>query len=142
MEARRPTAEDIRHQMNTIRSNLGGEVDGIVANAQQLTDWRHYVRSFPWASLGAAAALGFAAVPRKLQILSPDKETLAQLARENRLVVQQQTEVSQRPGVVASMFNLAGNMALRAGIAYLGQQAGKIFGEQAADEPATEVSHS
>jgi hypothetical protein len=134
VESSHPTPEEIRRQMSTIRAQLGGEVDGIVSNAQELANWRHYVRAFPWGSLGVATALGYFAVPRTLQVMSPDKETLAQLAKENRLVVQHEPEVHRKPGIMATMFNLTGNMILRAGIAYLGQQAGKVFGEQAADE--------
>lgn len=134
MESPQRTPDDIQRQMSAIRTHLGGEVDGIVSNAQHLADWKHYVRAFPWASLGVAAAVGYFAVPRKLQIVSPDKETLAQLAKENRLVVEHSPKGTEKPGIVGSLVNLAGNMALRAGIAYAGQQAGKIFGHEAAEQ--------
>ena len=62
------------------------------------------------------------------------KKRWRSLPKENRLVVQHEPEVREKPGVMATMFNLTGNMLLRAGIAYLGQQAGKVFGDQAAHE--------
>lgn len=128
-------AQEIQLRMGAIRAQLGDEVQGIVGNARQMVDWRHYVQAFPWGSLAVAASLGYFAVPRRLEIIRPDKETLEQLAKDNHLVVKHETKGEERPGVVVSLANLAGNMLLRAGIAYVGQQAGKLFGEQAAQVP-------
>ena len=131
--------DEIRRQMDTIRASLGGEVDGLVSNAQQLVDWRHYVRSFPWGSLGVAAALGYFAVPRRLEITSPDQETLGKLAKNNRLVVKHKPRGEEKRGLLMSVANLTGNMLLRAGLAYAGQQFGKIVGDQAAQESPQEA---
>ena len=115
-------ANDLRRQMSTIRANLGGEVSGLISNAQQLTDWRHYVRSFPWGSLAVATAIGYFAVPRKLEISSPDPETLEKLAKDHRLVVQHTPKGEEKRGVMSSVANVAGNAILRAALAYAGQQ--------------------
>lgn len=135
-------ADAIRREMDTIRANLGSDVDGLMSNAQQLTDWRHYVRQFPWPSLGAVLALGYFAVPRKLEIVSPDEKTLRKLAKHNRLVVEHQPRGEEKRGLLMSLANLTGNMLLRAGIAYVGQQAGKVFGEQAAEPVPQEADMS
>ena len=116
MENRLPTSkpatpDEIRRQMNTIRSSLGGDVQGIVSNAQELTDWRHYVRTFPWGSLGVASLLGYFAVPQKTQVIRPDKETLAELAKENRLVVHSASDLRPKTGVVASLLASDGEHA-------------------------------
>ncbi len=135
-------ASDIRREMDQIRASLGGDVHGLVTNAQRLIDWRHYVSAFPWASLGVAAAIGYFAVPRKLEIVSPDAETLQQLARDNRLVVEHKPQGHEKRSVMMSAANVVGNVVLRAGLAYFGQQVGKLFGEQAANDPSHEVSYS
>ncbi len=135
-------ADAIRRQMDTIRANLGGDVEGLVSNAQQLVDWRHYVRTFPWGSLGVAAAIGYFAVPRKLEIVRPDEQTLRKLAKHNRLVIEHRPRGEANGGLVTSMANFASNLLLRAGIAYIGQQAGKVFGEQAAEALPHEVQTS
>ncbi|MCA9110738.1 MAG: hypothetical protein KDA52_12365 [Planctomycetaceae bacterium] len=135
-------ADEIRRRMDIIRSNLGGDVHGIVSNAQQLVDWRHYVRAFPWGSLGVALSLGYFAVPRRLEITSPDAETLEKLARNNRLVVNHKPRGEERSGLVMSAASLAGNILLRAALAYAGQQVGKLVGEQAGRESEQEVSFS
>lgn len=139
MSTHSPHPDEIRRQMDVVRANLGGEVNGLVSNAQQLIDWRHYVRAFPWGSLGVAAALGYFAVPRKLEITSPDQETLAKLAKNNRLVVEHRPKGEEKRGVLTSIANLTGNMLLRAGLAYAGQQLGKVVGAQAAETSPEEV---
>lgn len=143
MQSPQPTADSIRREMDAIRTNLHVDMDRLVVNARHLTNWKHYVRSFPWASVGVAAALGYIAVPRKLEIRSPDREALEQLAKDNRLVVQHAPKGEERRGVLMSAANLLGNMLLRAGIAYAGQQAGRIFGEHASkDESHQPVTES
>jgi hypothetical protein len=121
------TPDEIRARMHEIRAHLPDDMEDIVISARQLTDWKRYVRRFPWATLGAVAAVGFLAVPRKLFIRSPDAETLAKLAKSNQLVVRQDPspEIGRSPGRDA--FKFLTNMLLRAGIAYVGQQAGKMM---------------
>ncbi len=136
------TAYEIRQEMNRIRGNLPADVDGLMSNAQQLVNWRHYVRAFPWGSLGVAAALGFFAVPRRLEIQSPDAKTLEKLAKQNRLVIQHSPRGEEKQGVMVSMANLLGNMLLRAGIAYVGQQAGRVLGHQAAEADPQPITNS
>lgn len=125
-------AAGIRREMHTIRRGLGGEVEGIVSNAQQMLNWKYYVRTHPWASLAASAALGYFAIPQKLEIVRPDAETLAQLAKDKRLVVEHRPAAQPKPSMLASLAGFAGSMLLRAGVAYIGQQSGQIFGQQAA----------
>lgn len=130
---RDPTADDIRARMAAVREHLDHDVEGIVEGAGRLTDWRNYVQAFPWGSMAAAAALGYLAVPRRLEIVSPDAETLEKLARKNRLVVEHRPRGRNKRGVLATGFNLVGNMLLRAAIAYAGQQVGKVLGPEAAE---------
>ena len=133
------TADEIRQQMAGVRKHLDHDVDEIIDGAGRMTDWRNYVASFPWAALGVVTALGFLVVPRKLEIVSPDAETLQKLARSNRLVVEHKPRSERKPGLVETAFQLTAHTLLRAGITYLGQQAGKYVGRQAADETSQGV---
>jgi hypothetical protein len=126
-----PEVERIRRQMENLRGELHEEYGAIVEGARVLADWHYYVRTFPWMCVGAATALGFLAVPRRLEVMSPDAKTLAKLARQNQLVVTPQPEAKARNGLVGALLTLAANTALRAVIAYAGQQTGKVFGHQA-----------
>lgn len=121
------SAAELKAQMQQIRRGLRPEVDEIVENARTLMTWQHYVTSYPWASLGVAAAVGYLAVPQKLRISSPDAETLKQLARENRLVVENKPKSQAKPGLIASALTLIGGAILRAGLTYAGQQAGRFL---------------
>jgi hypothetical protein len=125
--------------MEQLRGELNEEYGAIVRGARVLADWHYYVRTFPLACVGAAVALGYLAVPRRLEVMSPDAETLAQLAKTNRLVVKQKPEVHERSGMVGALLTLAANTALRAAIAYAGQQSGKLFGHKAAQNSGREV---
>jgi hypothetical protein len=132
MDATSQTADEIRRQMQFARQRVRAEVDEVVDGARQFADWRYYPRRFPWATLGAAALLGFAAVPRRLEVISPDVETLQKLARQHKLVVDPKPSGAQKPGLIDSLLTMTGNLLLRAGIAYAGQQVGKLFGDTAA----------
>lgn len=134
-----PSAAEVIQQMHAIRQNLRPEVDEIVSSARNHLDWHYYLKAYPWQTLACATALGYLAVPRKLVLVQPDAETVEKLARQNRLVVEHRPKGEEKPGLVDTILHLAGHMIMRAGMAYLGQQAGRLAGRQAAEsapEPA------
>ncbi len=120
------SAAELRHQMQAIRENLRPEMQGIVSSARQLTDWHYYVRAFPWASVAAAAIVGYAVVPTKPRIVRPDEEMLARLAKDNKVVFQQ-TSKPERASMAGALLSVVGSLALRAGLAYANQQIGQVF---------------
>ena len=129
-------SEQICHRMAAIRRDMHDEVDGIVENAKELVDWKYYVRQWPWAAVASAAAVGYLMVPRKIEVMRPDAATLAKLAKDNRVVVESQPQTAAKSSsLVSTILSLAANTALRAGVAYAGQQLESAFGTAAA-EPA------
>src|SRR4249920_1505119 len=58
-------AQEIQREMQHVRANLGTDVRNLAQQARDSTDWRHYVRSYPWVCLGAVAAAGYLLVPYK-----------------------------------------------------------------------------
>lgn len=139
---RSPSADAVRERMDDIRRSLKPEVDQIVTRARELTDWRYYVRSHPWGTLATAVALGYLAVPRRVEQIRPDVETLESLAKRNKLVVEPESHVQKPPGFAESLVHLAGGMLLRAGLAYAGQQVGRFIGTHAAQSPLSEAGVS
>ena len=125
-------AQEIRRQMDHIRRDMRVEMDDIVQNARVLSDWRFYVRSYPWVCLAAAAGLGYMVVPRRLEVVSPDATTLEQLAKKHRLVVKPDTEPQEKKSMVNKLVTFAASMALRGALAYAGQAVGKFVGTEAA----------
>ena len=66
--------------MAQIRRELHEDVKGVVEGAEAATDWRRYVRSYPWATAGLALAIGYFVVPRRhrpttIQIAPPQAVT-------------------------------------------------------------------
>jgi len=57
--------EALQRQMQQVRMDLGEEVHDLVENARAMTDWRAYWRKHPLAWCGAAAVLGYLAIPRR-----------------------------------------------------------------------------
>ena len=55
----------LQQQMRATRRSLNEHADQVVETARRQVDWRHYVGSHPWASLGTAFALGYFLVPRR-----------------------------------------------------------------------------
>ena len=49
--------ETIRREMQKVRRDVGEDVNGIIRSAQEIADWRSYLRKYPWVCLGAAAQL-------------------------------------------------------------------------------------
>lgn len=125
------TSEDaaaIQREMARVRSSLHGDVAGLVENARVMTDWRHYVRQYPWACLGGAALVGYMLIPRRVEIVSPDADTLAKLAARNQLVVQQKAKAEPKSSLATTAMTMVTHMVMRAVLAYASQQAGKLMG--------------
>jgi hypothetical protein len=60
-----PQPDEIRERMAMIRQRIDEQSDEVVAQVNELSDWRSYVRRHPWVSVGAAAALGYVLVPSR-----------------------------------------------------------------------------
>ena len=59
--------DEIRRHMAQIRRELHEDVQGVVRGAEATTDWRRYVKNYPWVALGLAFGVGYLIVPRKRQ---------------------------------------------------------------------------
>jgi hypothetical protein len=127
--------EAIRSQMASVRSTLDENVHELAENARNLTDWRYYVKAAPWGAVGAAAAVGYFIVPRRIQIVQPDADEIAKLAKRHQIVVEHKAKAEAKQGGPAQLvMTMLANAMLRAVTAYASQQAGKVFGQQTAEK--------
>jgi hypothetical protein len=121
------TVDEIRAQMRVIRRDLRANVQGIVVNANQLFDWKNYVRSFPWLTLGAAALVGYLLVPRRkyatLAIPKKTQESIENLRQEIHAAVAPPPP-APAPSLVATLLPVVGGIALKLGTSYLTRMAG------------------
>jgi hypothetical protein len=124
--------------MAAIRRHMNDDLREIRDSSETMLDWRYYFKRYPWPMMTAAAAVGFLVVPRRLQVVRPDPETLAKMAKREQLIVQQKADTKPEKGLAAVAFGLLAHALLRAGTAYVGQQAGKLFGQQAANSNGDE----
>jgi hypothetical protein len=115
-------AEAIRRRMAELRRELTGGVQEVSRNARAMTDWTLYVRRFPWATVAVAAAAGFAMVPRKKAVISPDQEALAEMVRKKQLRLDVDHKAEKKQGMLASLAAAAVAWAAKAGMTYMGER--------------------
>jgi hypothetical protein len=110
-------SDEIRRKMALIRRDLHEDVREVVAGAEAATDWRRYVRSYPWVSVGAAAAAGFLVVPRRSRTLPHDvarRSDLAEVQDELRQARQATaTQEKERRSLVGAAVAMAAPLAWR-----------------------------
>jgi len=58
-------SDKLRIRMSRLRSRLNGDVDDIIDQAQDMLDWKHYLKQYPIASVSVIAALSYFLVPRR-----------------------------------------------------------------------------
>jgi hypothetical protein len=128
METPLPTADEIRRQMQITRQRVRAEVGEVVDSARQLTDWRFYPRQFPWLTLGAAVATGFAVVPRRIEKIAPDQETLRKLLKEHQVVIDPGGKKAKKAGILGAVLATAGSALARLAVNYATQELGRRLG--------------
>jgi len=125
-----PKTTAIRQRMEEVRCDLDEDVQEIVEGTRGMGEWRWYVRSYPWVCLGAALAVGYLIVPRRPLELHPDAQTSAELGNQSRLLATSQLPPTGNARGMLLAF--VGNLVMRGIASYVGQQAGKLFANQAA----------
>lgn len=139
----------IRRHMAQIRRELHEDMQGMVAGAETATDWRYYVRLYPWAALGAACVVGFLIVPRRRSVTRAAEAAAEGVADRVHDVVktaragrsQTVPQEKKKAGVVRALFGMALPVLTRAAQGYASQylenwiaQQG-VFGSMPGDEP-------
>jgi hypothetical protein len=134
------SAEEIRRLMDVVRHRMSGEAANVAVSAKRLADWRFYLHEFTGPVLAAAGVVGFLLVPKKQKPIA-DMDQLQAVAEKKGWIIDPSTvQPTRKPSLLDTGLTLAGNMLLRAGIAFAGQQVGKVFGHQMADQ-TTEEHH-
>ena len=121
-----PQADAVRERMQQIRCEIDGDMEDMSASAHTMVDWKHYVKTYPWVCLGAAAALGFLIVPKRSRAICPDLATLTELARTGHPVVKPAPAATR--GMIDALVATVASIAVRKATAYLGQSAGRLLG--------------
>jgi len=136
-----PSAETLQAQMRQVRCEMGEDVQEIVDGARILTDWHYYVETYPWVCLGAVAALGYFVIPTRIHYVRPDPATLAELAKQHKVVVQPTESSKPKQGLMAAAAALAVNAALQGGMAIARQGLSSYLNGQLHGKP-TGANHN
>ena len=127
-----PEVDRIRFRMQRIRQHMDDDVDGLMANAQQLMDWKYHVRRHPMAAIAVAALAGYLLVPKPRAKVEKrvylDRDGARELASHNDRIILEESEGAS-PSLFKSASIMAANALVRAGLAYMGQQIGKTSAE-------------
>jgi ElaB/YqjD/DUF883 family membrane-anchored ribosome-binding protein len=107
--------DEIRRRMAQIRHELHQDVKEVVEGAEEVTDWRRYVRLYPWAAVGATSAAGcivtYLIVPRRRPGADRDGERPAEVRviRESDL-----DSKKRRKSLIGAAFGMVAPLAWRA----------------------------
>jgi len=116
------TAESIRQRMREVRCEIGEDVEEFVESARTITDWRFYVQKYPWICLGAAFALGYVVVPKRVRMINLDADAVLELAKRKELVIKPEKKQREKPSWRSNLASLAASAAMRGAMWYLGQR--------------------
>ena len=108
--------EEILREMAIARRELVEDAREVVSNAKELTDWRHYVRKYPWLFAGTAFVVGYSLIPtmrRSMAPPAPSREAEPSHATKPQ---------AKSSGWTSTVVALASSAALRLALGYAGQQ--------------------
>jgi hypothetical protein len=135
-------AQQIREEMVRVRSELHDDVGEVVASAKALTDWRQYVRSYPWICLSAAAVAAYVIVPARSKPKPAKSEPLSGSKKATKeAAVESGVKAGATAGILGSLVSMAGTMALRGAMNFASRKAtdfinSKIDGPSRGGAPA------
>jgi hypothetical protein len=115
-------AHEVVERMAALRRELVHDVEHVAESAKAMTDWTFYVRRFPWAAVGVAAAAGFLLVPRKKTSVTPTAEQLAALVQNKQFVAAATDQLKPPTSLLKGLAATLAAMAGRAALAYVTEQ--------------------
>jgi len=131
--------DDIRRDMGQIRMKLYQEIRSVVVSAEAATDWRRYVRTYPFASLALAVGVGFLIVPRRRRSIRATAEAAATATAEklHQEFVDSAPPRPRKAGWAGMIFgpaaSLVGSMALKAAQNYASYYLENMIAQQMAN---------
>jgi hypothetical protein len=132
-------ANAVVERMAALRRELVSDVEHVAESAKAMTDWTYYVRRFPWAAVGVAAAAGFLLVPKRKTTVTPTAEQLAALVNNKQFVAAATDQLKAPQSVLKGIAATVAAMAGRAALAYVTEQ---IRAKAAAHHDASTAAHT
>jgi hypothetical protein len=120
-----PLDATVQARMKGIRCDIDQDMEDVSASARSMVDWRHYVRTYPWVCLGAAAALGFLIVPKRSTANSASVAVPTEPAKTGQPVANSAMPAVR--GVVETLVGAVVGIAFREAIGWLGQRTAQFL---------------
>jgi len=105
--------------MREVRCELGEDVEEFVESARTITDWHYYFERYPWLCVGAAFALGYVVVPKRMPVINLDADAVLELAKTKQLVIKPEKKNPEKRSWRAGLVSLLANAAVRGAMAYM-----------------------
>ena len=131
-----PLDDTVRARMQGIRCDIDQDLQDVSASAHSLVDWKHYVQTYPWVCVGAAAVLGFLIVPKRSAAADVAAPTAP--AKNGHPVADATPAVATSAlpvalptavrGMVDAFVGAIAGIAVREVVTYLGQNAERLLG--------------
>jgi hypothetical protein len=132
-------AREVVERMASLRREITSDVEQVTEqvtqSARAMTDWTFYVRRFPWAAVGVAAAAGFLLVPRKKTTVTATPEQLAALANSKEFVAAATQQLKPPESLLKGLAATLAAMAAKAAVSYATEQLRAKAAGQRKDPP-------
>ena len=114
-----PETAALLRRMAEVRADLDDGAQEIAESARDLGEWRHYVKTYPWLSMGIACVIGYVIVPRRRARPQNAQQLIAEWIEQSRGLA---NPPSTR-GVLGAVRALAGNLLWRSVISFVARRA-------------------
>lgn len=123
-----PDPEELRNQMARIRAGARWKAVQIKRETKQLTDWKYYVKSYPWLIAGGALLLGYLLVPQR------QPKLIAQLpvGKPSPGPSDETVETVKKTGLVAGATALIWSVLYKAGTTYATRRLAQLLTDNTA----------
>jgi hypothetical protein len=121
MQQDSPETMALLRRMAEVRADLDDGAQEIAEGARDLGEWRHYVKTYPWLSMGVACVIGYVIVPRRRVGPEIAQQLIAEWIAQSR-VVTNPPSLSTR-GVLGAFRAIAGNLLWRSAISFVARRA-------------------
>jgi len=117
------SSSDFQRQMPQVRGRLDRDSEQLVKDTERLVkktkeqmNWKHLVAEHPWASMAAAAAIGYVVVPRRSCTVTVDWKSIRQAMPEGASplpVRKEPRKESAFSSLFSNMLGFAASLAFR-----------------------------
>lgn len=128
-------AKIILAEMEVVRQEASEGIDDLLTGAKRMTDWRYYVRTYPWLCMGGAAMIGYFAVPRRADVVQPVVRETAQASAVQSQ--QEETKSPKKSGAGSKLAKLATSWVVRSLVQYAAAQIAKPSNAESEVEGST-----